>query len=381
MKKFIAIILTATIFLNVVSCGWQRAEKVMSEEPVYGLVRLTPDPTIAPTAAPTPSPVPTENLAGKAINPLTGLYIGEEKAKMRPMAVVINNIKRALPQSGISQADILYEILSEGDITRIIAIFQDFDSNKIGPVRSTRHYFLNFAFDNDAIFVHHGGSQLGYDAMRSSSIDNLDGMALDGRAFQRDQTRINQPGMFEHSSYTGYEMLSKVVDDFGLRKTREAGETTMFKFFDKPTSPEESEKATKVTVPFSNAYTSIFEYDEETSLYSKFQNENKHIDEETGEQLKFANVIIQFTSMHVISGDDAGRREVNLVSSGSGYLATNGVYTPIRWEKKSLKSPTAWYFEDGQPLHLNKGKTWVGVYNGNVKFEPEQEIEEEQQDQ
>lgn len=317
-----------------------------------------------------------EDLTNKSKNLLTGYYIDKDIAKKRPVAVVINNLRKALPQSGISQADLFYEVLAEGDITRIIAIFQDFDSIKIGPVRSTRHYFLDFALDNDAMFVHHGGSPAGYDSIKSLKINNLDGMALEGSAFWRDPERRKQSGMYEHSSYTNKANLLEAIEKYKYRDEKYEDYVGMFQFYDEVTSPANSKESSRISIPFSKAYTSTFEYDSEMGLYSKFQGEDKHIDEETGEQLKVSNIIVQLTDMYIISGDDAGRREVKLVSSGEGYLITNGVYTEIKWEKKSHEEPTKWYFKDGQPLKLNKGKTWICVYNGEVDFNIEEELED-----
>ena len=143
---------------------------------------------------------PGPDLTGLAMNPLTGHYIDEDLAWRRPLAVVINNINQALPQSGIAQADVIYEVLAEGGVTRLVAIYKEMDAEKIGPVRSTRHYFLDFALNHDAVLVHHGGSPQGYAAISNMGAANLDGMHI-VRAFFRDPARAAIPRMIEHSSF------------------------------------------------------------------------------------------------------------------------------------------------------------------------------------
>jgi len=148
---------------------------------------LPPD---VPDAAPagTSAPVQTEEIPSFT-DPLTGLPTEKPVVNCRPVAVVINNHHKALPQSGIGQAAICYEVLAEGNITRIVAVFHDFDAQKIGPVRSARPYLLEFAADYDAIFVHHGGSPRGYDLIEESGIADLDAMRL-SEPFWRDPERV-----------------------------------------------------------------------------------------------------------------------------------------------------------------------------------------------
>ncbi len=358
-------VVAAVVFFSIIFIGEVKDTTVAKiSDPTE-----TPIPTASPTPTPppTPTPEPTEDITGKAKSKLTGLYIAEETASKRPYAVVVNNMKKALPQSGISQASIIYEVLAEGDITRLVAIFDEFSTEKLGPIRSARDYFLDFALDSDAVFVHHGGSPSGYSQISALKINNLDGMR-DGNTFWRDPVRYNTPAMIEHSSYTDTSKILSGVAAKGYRTEPQTDES-MFNFYEKPASPKNGEYATVITVPFSQNYTSKFVYDEETKLYSKFERDNKHIDEENGEQLTVSNIIVQFVDMHVIQGDEAGRRSVKLVSSGDGYVITNGSYAKITWKKTSHNSPTEWFDENGEKLSLNKGRTWVCVYNGGVSFE------------
>lgn len=313
-------------------------------------------------------PEEVDPYAGMAKNPLTGLYIPEEEAANRPLAVMINNLHKALPQSGIAEADIIYECLAEGEITRLVAIFQTMTGEKIGPVRSARNYYTYFALDNDAVYIHHGGSDGGYAAIRNRDVDSLDGMN-DTTAFWRDQQRMNMAGMYEHSSYISAEGVYESCADHGYTMTEEAGYQGMFQFYDEETEPMSGTAASTVKVHYSDYQVGEFYYDATTGQYERWQSGSPQIDDQTGETLTFKNILIQSVNMRVI--DDAGRRDVDLVGSGTGYYITEGKCIAITWEKPNYYTPTTWYGDDGNELVLNPGKTWVCVHavGGEITME------------
>lgn len=350
MKKVILLLLFGSLLLS--GCGQkQKAEAPKEPEP--------PQVVETPKEPEQNAPEPEEDLTGKAKNPLTGLYIAEEEAKKRPVAVTINNLHKALPQSGIGEADIIYEVLAEGEITRLVAIFQSLQAEKIGPVRSAREYFTYFALDNDAIYVHHGGSPNGYTAIKKRGVAHIDGMN-DG-AFWRDKTRANQPGMYEHSSYTSAAGITKSSKEKGFRIEEDEGYEGMFRFQEEDTNLK-GEPCSVVTLPYSTYQVSEFRYDSNKGMYDRNQSGDPQIDETTGEILSAKNIIIQFANTYVLAGDDAGRRGIDLVGNGDGYYISNAAYIPITWEKGSYNSPTKWYDEKGLELRLNPGKTWICVY-------------------
>jgi len=214
MKKYLIMMVLLFILTAVVAgCGG-------GDEPAEETINVAQDTTAPPettTAAPTTEPatttVPEEttteaeevDLTGLAINPLTGLYIPEEIAVRRPIGIMINNHRVALPQSGLAQADVIYETLVEGGIARLFAVYKDFNAEKIGPVRSARHYYLDFAFDFDALYVHYGQSPQAIAAIRDLNPPNMNGMSyLDTIMCFQDSSR-KRP----HSTYTSYEGLMK----------------------------------------------------------------------------------------------------------------------------------------------------------------------------
>lgn len=314
---------------------------------------------------------------GMAINPLTGLWIDEEVAVRRPVAVMINNMKLALPQSGISQADILYETLAEGNITRLVAIFQDFDAEKIGPVRSTRHYYLNLAFDHDAIFIHHGGSPQAFEAIKNLKPANLNTLSsLESIMAWRDPGRFKQKRMYEHSLYTNAEGIMKGWEKVNYRKEITDGFQHKLNFSEEDYTPE-GKIADTIVIPFSNDYITKFQYDTDTGLYKRYQSDKPHIDENNNKQLEFKNIIIQYTNIKLISGDAEGRRDVELIGSGEGLYITNGRAMPITWSKNGYNIPTQFKDTEGNVLKLNKGKTSISIFPNNKEIQLHSSNEEE----
>lgn len=366
MIKKIALIITVCLIALITGCG---NNKDVAEEKVPGVEKEQ-----VVTEKEEPIDVvkeelveeiieeePVIDLTGMAINPLTGLYIDEEVAERRPIGIMINNLKAAMPQSGIGQADVIYETLVEGGICRLFAIFQDFDGTKIGPVRSARHYFLDFAFDFDALYMHYGMSPQAQVAIANLNPADLDGLSgLDTIMCFQDPNR-KRP----HSTYTSYDGLMAGWDSKGYRETIKEDLVHKFNFASEVVDYENGQLANKVILDYSYYQYAWFEYDDETQLYNRFQFDKQHIDVETGEQLAFDNIIVQFTDIWQISGDTEGRLDMDLSTTGTGYYITRGEYIPITWSKESHYDPTLYYNEEGNQLDMNTGKTWISVFPSN----------------
>lgn len=304
---------------------------------------------------------------------LTGKRIYEGYALRRPLAIVINNIRVSLPQSGITKADIVYEVLAEGDVTRFVAIYQSYIPEKIGSIRSARDYFIDFAFNHDAIFLFHGSSPSGLGRIHSTGITNISGGQFEGTVFWRDRSFPEWTGNTgqrsrEHSAYTGREQILEHMYQRDIRGVIGENPAYGFNFGEIPSRIESLGRAHRVTVPFSPNYTRIFVFDEETGLYLAENPAGPHLDAETQEQVAIANVIIQLTTMQFI-GDYAGRRNVRTIGDGHGVLITGGEHFPVRWSKESHTSPARWFFEDGSPMVLSPGQTWICVFQGTFEIE------------
>ncbi|MBE6587070.1 MAG: DUF3048 domain-containing protein [Ruminococcaceae bacterium] len=317
------------------------------------------------------------------VNPLTGLGTEKDLSKKRPVSIMVNNIGVSLPQEGISQADILYECLAEGGITRLMMITTDYDDlTKVGSVRSARDYYIDYADGYDCIFVHAGGSTYAYNTFNARGTNRIDG--VNGPAalyytyatFERDPERLKQFATEHTLVVKNGEGLKKAIEYYGYRTEKNAGYEKPMNFVDFEKTATLANKATHAKVVMSNYQTVDFVYSEDTGLYSRYQyNGQKHIDNSTGEQLAFKNVLVLFTYTAAIPGDDKARIDIGTTGSGSGWYLTEGTYQKITWKKESSGAVLKYYFEDGTEVQFNRGKTMINVvptYNESaVKFDNE----------
>lgn len=292
-------------------------------------------------------------------SPLSGLPMKEDLSNRRSVGIMISNISYALPQSGIESADIIYETLAEGGVTRLFAVFHEFQNEKIGPIRSCRHYFLDFALDHDAVYFHAGQSpqgQLAIQNLKISAVNSISYLSL--IAFYLDPNR-----KAPHSTYTGYERVMEgwKRKEYRTEPNKETGRKLNFSQ-DKEILLENGKTVYHLKLPYSYIDTPYFTYDREKGEYLRFQFGKPHIDVETGNQLHFTNIILQVTDIWHIPGDDAGRLDMKLIGEGKGYFFTRGKMIPITWKKESHVKTTHYYDESGKEILLNPGKTWIGVY-------------------
>lgn len=289
-------------------------------------------------------------------NPLTGeTDYPEEALGKRPVAVMVNNIGQALPQRGLAAADLIYEVVTEGGITRLMAVYANPDEIPyVGPVRSVRHYYVAMALPYDPIFVHFGGSPAGYSYIADLGVDDVDGMNYTS-AFYQDTWRAAQYGR-EHSFFIDGENIAAVAEKRGYETEGEP--LPLFDFAVEPLEPEATDAA-KVFVPFSSGYNAEFTYQPDTGLYTKKRNGADHIDADTEEVLTFTNVLILYTSVTAYNGE-AQRREVALQGGSGWYVTASGRYA-IKWSKGASANQFSFTLEDGTPLEANRGKTYICV--------------------
>lgn len=299
-----------------------------------------------------------EITGGKQKSVLTGLLIDEEKANLRPYAIMINNIKKVNnKQSGLSEASILYEALVEGGITRLMGIFEDFSSDRIGSIRSARHYYASIADEYDAIFVHYGQTKYATSKIKSLGLDNLSGLeSVGSTVYYRDKT-ISAP----HNAFASYDRIIKGTNQKNYRTKRNTDWENHYTFYKKDTNLLDGQSVIKVALGFSNYTTPYFEYNKEEQLYERFQFGGAHIDASIGKQLKFKNIIIQLVKEWNI--DKNGYQTMDIENaSGKGYYITNGKMVSITWQKNETTSKMHYYDEAGNILKVNEGKTFIAVY-------------------
>lgn len=314
------------------------------------------------TAPPSESPVPTEPVLGSEINPLTGLPLPEgSNAIQRPVAVMLNNIRKALPQQGNSQADIIYEALAEGGITRMLGVYQSMDGvGEVGSVRSSRPYYLELALGLDAIYLHAGGSEEAYTDIIKWSVTALDCVRTTAFSdiFWRDPGRLKNNG-YEHSVLTSGEAIMKNFPNYNFRKDHMPDYSLPYTFAEDGT-PAGGVDAKVVRVPFSKVKTGIFTYDEETGKYLVEEYGQPLVDGNNGEQVAVTNVVTIRVNCKTI--DDYGRLRVDLSGySGDGWFACGGKMVEITWEKKDLNSPITYALTDGTPVVFGQGNSYVNI--------------------
>ena len=356
MKRIICLLLTAALALSLCACsGGKDPEPTETPTPTAD---VTAEPTDTPQSSeePEPSPEPAYR------SPLTGLPMDESLEDRKPVAIMLNNIKAAVPQQGNSGASIIYEVLAEGGITRMLGVYEDIASvGLIGSVRSARLYYLELALGHDAVFVHAGGSPEFYEYQGKWGIttaDGVNGYFSGSGLFWRDRERIaGHYYAYEHSLLTSGGKLDEILSAKGLLSTHTDGYTYEMTFADDGT-PAGGQGAETITVPFSGSKTTTFRYDADSGLYLAEQYGGAMIDGNDDTQISAANVLILRTQCTVV--DDKGRLTVDL-SRGEGWFACGGKLIPIQWEKGGRNDQLHYYTADGQPLTLGRGRSYVCI--------------------
>lgn len=288
------------------------------------------------------------------VNELTGLPIKKDFLKSRPVAVMINNIEEAQPLLGVSQADIIYECLVEGSITRIMALFKSpYDIQVIGSIRGAQPYFINLARAMDAIYIHMGGSTQAFDIINRGVIDaiNLD---ADIDYMWRDSYRKENLA-YEHSAVTSGELLEKAIDDKNIRNVY-SNFTAVQKFGDS-SQIKNGESCTKMTVTFSWYKDTVFTYDKAKNTYMISQFGKEQIDGNTNKQNEKQNILALYVNTYSIDGGLL--QQLDLEGSGNGYYMNSGKIIPISWERKTADSQFEFSDESGKALVMNPGQIYV----------------------
>lgn len=365
MKRRIISLLTVFVLL-LSACGNSSGDNQNPQEteqntpkPTPTAVQPEPTPEVVPTQEPEVEPEPDEQET--FCNPLTGLPMEEEFVNDRPIAVMINNLKAALPQQGVSQADIIYEVLAEGGITRMLGVYQSVEGvGKIGSVRSARTYYLELALGHDAVFLHAGGSPDALNKIKEWNATSLDCVkgSYEGSLFWRDSGRLAMMSR-EHTVVTSGEKILELFPGYSFRKEH----TEEYKYdvlFAENGAPANGTDAVVISVPFSDYKTGVFTYDKTIGKYLIEEFGSPYVDGNTGKQVAVTNVLVLKTDCSTIPGDSAGRISVDL-SQGEGWFACGGKIIPIHWSKAGINEPLVYTTQDGQPLTLGAGTSYVNI--------------------
>lgn len=300
------------------------------------------------------------------VNPINGIKINSndepEFLKNRPLAVMINNATPARPQAGISEADIVYEIVAEGGITRFLAFFYSELPQKIGPIRSVREYYLPIVKElGDAMFMH-----IGFSPQAQVKINEWDvrSLAFGGASFYRDNGG-NENLATEHTAFANAKDLFATGLKLGWGGKREIREWK-FKENQNIQSEKTNVKNIKIDFWYEGDYTAYFEYDEKTNEYIRYsgKTENSYqklLDRNNNKEVRVKNLIVQFSDEVPIPNDDKGRLDYRMIGKGKALYFLDGSVQQGYWEKKDLNSRTTFYLDNNSEAIFNIGKIWVSV--------------------
>lgn len=294
----------------------------------------------------------------RAVNFLTGLE-GDMSPLARPVAVTVNNIEQSLPQYGISGADVIMEFPVEGGITRLMALYGDYKSvPEVCSVRSCRYYFPIFARGFDAVYFCYGSNEtLATPTLEGLGMDFIDGnQAGDSLVFERDNARLEDYSP-EHTVYLKGRNMAEIFERYGFSSERdEALGEAAFKFADERVNF--TSLCTEITAEFSSSYYSDFYYDSQIGEYVKSHNGQPHTDRKSGEVLSFTNVLLLEAETALYNGTSLVELDWH---GGNGLYATNGTVTEILWKKEGAEAALQLFDTAGNPLEINKGKSYIGV--------------------
>lgn len=308
-------------------------------------------------------PAPTKQQAPEAPkfhSPLTGKPVADEAAtKQAVTAIMLENSPDARPQSGLKDAGVVFEAIAEGGITRFLALYQQEKPGLIGPVRSVRLYYVQWAAPFNASIAHIGGSLFALNEVRNGKYRDID-QFFNAGTYWRASDRYAP-----HNVYTNFERLDKLNAAKGYTSSAFKG------FKRKDASPSKKPNATKIDVAISGPlYNSGYLYDGKTNTYHRLQGGAPHTDREKG-QIAPTTIVVMNVNMHRVF-EDGYREQITTVGNGKAHIFQDGVVTAGVWHKSSVNSQIMFTTPDGKEFPLNRGQTWITAIpngRGNVTWQ------------
>ena len=330
------------------------------------------------TVAPTTTVPPTTEAPLLYNEPLTGVAIAQPNTN-RPIAVMLNNIKGAMPQHGVSQAEILYEILAEGGITRCMGIFQNIsDVADLGSIRSARKYYIDVALGYGAAYVHAGGSDEALAYLSQLKNMDLNGQLGENNEFYYDENRVAAGYPSSYSYFTTGKKVVKFADRLGVSVALDAEPSFGLVFDDEKTLTGDA--ANKVSVYFNQggnpgAWTksTVLTYDAESKRYFAEQHGEEYVDGNSDAQVSFRNILVLKAATQLQGGaaGEAGLLTIETVGSGEGWFIRDGAKVAITWSRESVNDPFVYKTADGEVITLGVGSTYCAIVptNSTTVFE------------
>jgi hypothetical protein len=302
------------------------------------------------------------------INIFSGIEISDTILNSRPIVIMIENTPDARPQSGLINADIVFEVVDEGGITRFVTVFSSYEAALVGPVRSARPYYAELASGLDPVYVFWGTAPQFYKIIEKLGLDYLTPLgdqtgysnivgnfSVNGIDSMRDPSRVSP-----HNAYTFIPRIKELAEKLGY--SLEGGQSPLL--FKLDASELERGDFSKITVDFSGPqYKTEFSYDSENNTYLRSVAGSPSIDRESGKQITLNNVIVMVTDI-VNSGDKAGHMIVRTTQEGSAYYFFDGKVLEGTWSRYGPLKPFKFMDKNGNTVLFNRGKTWVAMISG-----------------
>lgn len=308
---------------------------------------------------PSPTPIPTPTLLPSKLN---GAMVVEGSEALRPLAVMVENHVDARPQSGLSKADVVYEATAEGGITRFMPVFGDpRTAVRVGPVRSARPYFVDFATEYKAFYSHVGGNATALDQIKATGVYDLDQFALGEPTYKRDFSRNVAT---EHTMYSSTEKLWDVATV--QRKWGTNAEYESWKFIDDG-DPAVRPVTQSVSVNFSTpSFLVDWQYNPTTNAYLRTMGGKPHVDAIDGKQIEAKTIILQnvVRTSHVTRINEKGWK-FQLTGSGKATVIQNGTAINGTWKKTGTER-TRYYNDAGEEISLVRGVIWVTMVHADT---------------
>ncbi len=332
-KSYLLISIMIVVIIGLSGCWMKKTVETMSEQPNQSVNK----------------PVPEQEPEVK--NPVF------PQTEERPVAVMIDNegVARSR-QSGMHKAYAVYEMVAEGGETRFMAFFKGVNPEVIGPVRSSRHYFLHYALEHDPIYVHFGWSPLAERGIATLNVNNINGIrGVDEEIFWRNPDKRGD----WQNAFTSMERIKSMIE---RKKYRDKTNVSVFKYSTDQLELTDGKQAHNIKIPYSYYRTVNYQYDQPSRIYKRFQGEKPHTDAVSKVQYSAKNIIIAFVRNYLLNdGTKTGRQQMDTVGSGKGYYITNGKYTEITWKKSGKTAKTEFKDKNGSEITLNNGQTWIQI--------------------
>lgn len=283
----------------------------------------------------------------------------------RPIAVMIDNHKSALPQAGLNDAYIVYEMIVEGGETRLMALFKGKTLDKIGPIRSARHYYLDYALENDAIYVHYGWSPQAQSDISKLGVNNVNGLVQSSSDFWRVKDK-SAP----HNAVTSTSNILKIAENKGYSTTSD--KKSVLNYVTEDVNLDSEQVANKFSIKYSDYNTVSYTYNSETKRYLRYTRNIKQVDWDTKEDVEAKNIIITFVKNTTLNdGENKGRQTLDNIGTRDGYYITNGKAIKIKCEKKARTEQTVYKDLQGNEIQVNDGNTFIQIcpIDAKVTFE------------